>query len=183
LINNDAESFVSFLIDSETDPELSREWDRHERCELIGFPRRSDAFAVRATEAELLSQIAKSHDVDVVVTSGRSYALGIPLVVVRLDEATEDGTGIPNDVADLERCVATAMASTVVTTSTATADRIQTAYPFFGPEDVIVSSSKTLPESISQAARRAYGRAGWQEAPEIQSLLLDYQGRIRRIQV
>lgn len=182
-IDSDSSAFVSFLIDSATDRNLLEEWDTHERCELIGFPRRSDVFAVRATEAALLSHVAKSHEVDVIVTSGRSYALGIPLVVVRIDEAMEDGDRMPTEGAALEICVATAMASTVVTASTDTAARIQMAYPFFGTEDVVVSSSKMLPELICQATRRAYGRAGWQQTAEIQSLLEDYQSRIRRIQV
>lgn len=183
LVERDSKTFVSLLIDSAIEREFVEKWVAHERCELIGFPRRSDAFAVRATEAELISHIAKSHDVDVIVTAGRSYALGIPLVVVRLDDATEDGARIPTDAAVLEASVATAMASAVVTTTRATADRIRSAYPFFGPEDVFVSRASALPESIGHAARRACGSAGWQQTAEIALLVEDYQGRIRRIQV
>lgn len=176
-------SQVFLLSDSRLNPAIATEFAGEQSVEFVDFPRRLDAHATRAIEADLLTRVADSLDVDVVVTSGPGYVTGIPIVVVRMDDVPEDAGDMPQHGVSLELSLVTAFASAVVVQSAAAARRIARAYPFLQKSDIRTARNGRIADAVVAAIADALSKAPWQDSPEAHALISDYQSRAQRIQV
>lgn len=144
----------------------------------ISFPRRQQSFPYRAAEAELLTKVAKSWDIDVFLSTGESYVLDIPSVVVRLD----------SDANDRSLSVATALGTQFVVLTEQRARRLQRVYPFIRDDMIHVPLDPDNIGEVGLVVARAIDRAlsasasDWRDVAA-RRLLEDYQSLAVKIQV
>jgi len=144
----------------------------------VPFPRRQQSFPYRAAEADLLTKVAKSWDIDVFLSTGESYVLDIPSVVVRLD----------SDANDRSLSVATALGTQFVVLTEQRARKLQKAFPFIRDDMIHVPLDPDSIVEIGLAVARAMERAltssasDWRDTA-VRRLLEDYQSRAVKIQV
>lgn len=155
---------------------------------IVDFAHRDTPFQTVATEADLITEMCRTLDIDVFVTAGNSYQWACPSVAVLL--------GSTGHASGASQAVAWVLAHQFVTRSERDRDELRRECGFIRDEDVhvarvrqsdVYASATNLAEKIDEACRRAASPDSAARAvlsqPEITALVRDYQSRIQRIQI
>jgi hypothetical protein len=172
---------VFVCIDGSVSSETAEAISAVPRATVVNFPRRSDAFSTWATEANLLTRLSRFYNVDAVVTSGHSYVLGMPTLVV---VANEIHGVIDSEVleANLLLRLAVTMASAIVVPDVRAKTSVQSLLPALSPDFVSLAGAATYGTVIPTLLGTMDTRLDWFHTPEMSAIIEDYQRRARRLQ-
>jgi hypothetical protein len=143
----------------------------------VPFPERKPEKFAAAADADLLTSVARSWDIDVFVSTGHSYVTNIPQVVVRLD----------SDSSLRSLAVATALSSQIVVRSNSLSRDLRRDFGFPHSGMIHVSRDENDVECLNHAVISAIDTASsethpWRADEILATLVTDYQERAIRLQ-
>jgi hypothetical protein len=151
------------------------------RAEMVDFPRRFDRFPTWAMEADLLTRISLSHNVNAVLTTGHSYVVGLPTLVVlaadthgAIDSATLD--------TNLLLRLAVSMASRIVVPNRDAQTAVQALLPSLASEGVHISDGASIDSIIPPLLETMDTRLEWFHDSNVSEFIRDYQRRAHLLQ-
>ena len=151
------------------------------RASLVNFPRRSDVFFTRATEAELLTRMCLFHNIDAAVTAGHSYVLGVPTLVALSNESHDVVDSAALDV-NLSLRLAVSMASAIVVPDETAKTALQSLLPVLSPSFVCLAEPAGYHNVIPTLLETMDTRLEWFHNPETSAIIQDYQRRAQLLQ-